>query len=441
MASLGATAFSYDANGNLLADYARTYQWDGENRLVGIAGTVNGAPYTTSIAYDGFGRRIAMATSTGGVSGAAHYGWCGQTLCQQRSAADTPTRRYLAEGEYDATPGGQGALLYATDQLGSVRDVLSATGARLNHFDYDPYGNATAATGASHASWTDFRYAGLVFHPTSGLYLATHRAYDPAIGRWLSRDPIAEQGGINLYGYVGGNPISRFDPHELCYLYDVQQAVARIPPKSRACATRQRNVPPRQSAAMRPLSSRPGVRHTSRMPEDRCNRMPEGTFFFAVNLLDPSSRLLLDEIDLLRHAVPSLRARAPFRIDAWVMLPHHMQSVWALPAAGADISQRWRPVKACFAAAIPSGERRSATRVRNGERGLWQRLFREHTIRDDRDYANHLDYMHCNPVKRGWVAHVADRPFSSFHRCVARGLYPADWGGIGAGAVERGERR
>jgi RHS repeat-associated protein len=210
-ASLGATAFTYGASGNLQSDYARTYTWDGESRLIGIAGTASGTPYTTEISYDGLGRRTAMATATGGTTGMLHYGWCCQTLCQERSANDTPLRRYFAEGEFDAA---QGALIYGVDHLGSVHDVIAASGRKANHFDYDPYGRATAATG-SRATWPDFRYAGLFYHQPSGLYLATNRAYDPAIGRWLSRDPIAEQGGVNLYAYVGGNPIGAIDPSGL----------------------------------------------------------------------------------------------------------------------------------------------------------------------------------------------------------------------------------
>ncbi len=114
----------------------------------------------------------------------------------------------MAEGEYDAA---QGALITAPDYPGSVGDVLAGgSGQSLGHFDYAPYGNATAATG-SHANWPDLRYAGLFYHQTSGLYLATYRAYDPAIARWLSRDPIEEQGGLNLYAYVGGNPAENID--------------------------------------------------------------------------------------------------------------------------------------------------------------------------------------------------------------------------------------
>ncbi len=104
---------------------------------------------------------MAIATVSGGVTSVTRHGWCGQTLCQSRSGTDTPLRRSLAEGEYDAA---QGALVNAPDHLGSVRDVLAGgSGQSLGHFDYDPYGNATAATG-SRANWPDFRYAGLFYH-------------------------------------------------------------------------------------------------------------------------------------------------------------------------------------------------------------------------------------------------------------------------------------
>jgi RHS repeat-associated protein len=132
-------------------------------------------------------------------------------------------RRYLAEGEYDAV---EGALVYGVDHLGSVRDVIAASGQKANHFDYDPYGNSIQATG-SRASWTDFRYAGLFYHQASGLYLATNRAYDPEVGRWLSRDPIGERGGFNLYAYVQGNPVGLTDPLGLTDWAPLEQAVGQ----------------------------------------------------------------------------------------------------------------------------------------------------------------------------------------------------------------------
>jgi Transposase and inactivated derivatives len=84
-------------------------------------------------------------------------------------------------------------------------------------------------------------------------------------------------------------------------------------------------------------------------------------------------------------------------------------------------------IKARFSRRIASGERISRSRRRKGERGIWQRRYWEHVIRDERDYHRHLDYIHFNPVKHGYVRAVKDWPYSSFHRWVKRGLYPADW--------------
>ena len=79
-------------------------------------------------------------------------------------------------------------------------------------------------------------------------------------------------------------------------------------------------------------------------------------------------------------------------------------------------------------------------KLRKGERGVWQRRYWEHTIRDERDYAAHMDYVHFNPVKHGLVANVGDWPYSSFGQCVAAELYPAQWLGGRPEPVETGER-
>jgi putative transposase len=93
-----------------------------------------------------------------------------------------------------------------------------------------------------------------------------------------------------------------------------------------------------------------------------------------------------------------------------------------------------------FSKSLSIDEPRSPVMTRRGERGIWQRRYWEYTIRDERDFATHMDYTHFNPVKHGLVEHPADWPHLSFRRCVASGLYPATWMG-GSEPQETGERR
>ena len=161
---------------------------------------------------------------------------------------------------------------------------------------------------------------------------------------------------------------------------------------------------------------------------------------FTINLRDRRSDLLVAEIDALRSAVRAARARHPFDIDAWVVLPDHMHCLWTLPPDDFDFPVRWRTIKALFSRSVPSAEDRRASLVRKREAGVWQRRHWEHTIRDDRDYAVHMDYIHFNPVKHGLAARPADWPFPSVARCVARGLYPIDRATEGPGLADAGER-
>lgn len=116
-------------------------------------------------------------------------------------------------------------------------------------------------------------------------------------------------------------------------------------------------------------------------------------------------------------------------IDAWVVLPDPMHCVWTLPPGDDDFSNRWKAIKIRFVQALPRTERRSVVRIAKGERGVWQRRFWEHVIRDEVDYARHVDYVHWNPIKHGLVQRLADWPYSSFHRYVESGIYPPDWAG------------
>ncbi len=190
-----------------------------------------------------------------------------------------------------------------------------------------------------------------------------------------------------------------------------------------------------------PLSSKPQTAALSPdMPDYRRHRVPGGTYFFTANLLDRRSDLLVTHIGQLRAALRATRTDAPFHVDAWVVLPDHMHCLWTLPPGDSDYTARWRALKKAFTRSIPPGEPRSPTRQRRGERGIWQRRFWEHTIRDDRDYAAHMDYIHFNPVKHGLVDHPADWPFSTFHRCVSQGLYPPGWTHSAPLPQETGER-
>jgi putative transposase len=176
------------------------------------------------------------------------------------------------------------------------------------------------------------------------------------------------------------------------------------------------------------------------MPDYRRNRVPGGTYFFTVNLFDRSSRLLVDRIDALREAVRTTRQQRPFHIDAWVVLPDHMHAIWTLPPGDDDYSARWRSIKKSFSKAIAPTEHMSDVQQRRAERGIWQPRFWEHTIRNDADYAAHLDYVHVNPVKHGHIDHPAGWPYSSFRRAVTLGVYPADRNVMTNVMSTRGER-
>ena len=165
------------------------------------------------------------------------------------------------------------------------------------------------------------------------------------------------------------------------------------------------------------------------MPEYRRHRVQGGTYFFTIALNNRRSTLLTDHIDLLRVSVRRARHLRPFNIDAWVVLPEHMHTLWTLPESDDDYRSRIQTIKLLFSRGIAKSEPLSSSRQKRGERGIWQRRFWEHTIRDERDYAAHVDYIHFNPVKHGLVPYPADWPYSTFRKCVANGLYPADWAG------------
>ena len=165
------------------------------------------------------------------------------------------------------------------------------------------------------------------------------------------------------------------------------------------------------------------------MTDYRRNFIAGGSFFFTVNLAERRLRLLTEHIDELRKAFRETRRDHPFTIDAMVILPNHLNTIWTMPEGDANFATRGRLIKSAFSRSLPTGERISDSRVAKGERGIWQRRYWEHTIRDESDFARHIDYVHINPVKHGYVTRVSDWPYSSFHRMVKLGVYPEDWAG------------
>ena len=153
-----------------------------------------------------------------------------------------------------------------------------------------------------------------------------------------------------------------------------------------------------------------------------------GVYFFTVNLAERNNNdLLIANIEILREAFRLTKQSHPFIIDACVILPEHLHCIWRLPEGDEDFSKRWRLIKTHFSKNIPANERISNSRKRKNERGIWQRRFWEHLIKDESDYQSHLDYIHYNPVKHGYVEQAIDWPYSSFYLWVERKAYPRDW--------------
>lgn len=177
-------------------------------------------------------------------------------------------------------------------------------------------------------------------------------------------------------------------------------------------------------------------------------RVPGACVFFTVNLVDRGADTLVRHVEVLRQAVAVTRAKRPFRIDAWVVLPDHMHCVWTLPEGDADYSVRMGAIKSRFTRALTgkvgfhptvvhqhpaearlvevgggvephltiNGRPRTQSKVKKGDGRVWQRRFWEHHIRDDRDFEVHVRYCWINPVKHGLVYHPDAWPYSSWHR-------------------------
>jgi putative transposase len=164
------------------------------------------------------------------------------------------------------------------------------------------------------------------------------------------------------------------------------------------------------------------------MSQYRRAKINGSVFFFTVVLAERSSNLLVARINKLRSVYRSVQASRPFETIAICILPDHIHAIWALPDGDADFSMRWNLIKSGFSRGLDARPR-SKSKIRKREKGIWQRRYWEHAIRNDADLERHVDYIHFNPVKHRHVSRVADWPHSSFHRYVEQGLLVSDWGG------------
>lgn len=194
-------SLTYDNNGNTLASAtpAVSYDWDAVDRLVKITQGAN----ITEFVYDGLSRRVAEKLNGTIIK---RWLWDGTELAEERDAGGgTVTKRFFAQGEQL----GATKYFFTKDHLGSVREMTDINGNTITRYDYDPYGRRTRVLGSVDA---DFGFTGHYYHTQSGMYLTLYRAYDVNKGRWISRDPIQEAGGSNLYSYAMNNPMHNIDP-------------------------------------------------------------------------------------------------------------------------------------------------------------------------------------------------------------------------------------
>jgi putative transposase len=168
------------------------------------------------------------------------------------------------------------------------------------------------------------------------------------------------------------------------------------------------------------------------MPNYRRAKIEGGTYFFTV-VTDRRKKILCltESRRVLCNTIIEVKKDYPFSIDAWVLLPDHIHCIWTLPRHDCDFSKRWGLIKARFTKRVKRAPHQeswvNASKRKHREATIWQRRFWEHRIRDDNDFTRHVDYIHYNPVKHGYVDRVSDWPYSTFHRFVRSGVYSTEW--------------
>jgi RHS repeat-associated protein len=218
---LRSVGYEYDLAGNRTTEQAvvgtlpqttdyESLEFDAVNRVTAVIKGTRRSEFF----YNGIGQRVRIVERRdGAVVNDKRYLWEGGSILEERDglSSGVVTKRYSPLG-FQSLDGAPTTYFYATDHLGSVREVSDANGNLVARYDYDPWGRRTQTFGDLK---TDYGYAGYFIHQASGLNLTWFRAYDPDLGRWVSRDPISEEGGANLYGYVGNSPVNFNDPNGL----------------------------------------------------------------------------------------------------------------------------------------------------------------------------------------------------------------------------------
>ena len=188
---------------------SRTNEWDAQNRLT----AVNQGNLRTEFAYDGVSRLASVRQfQNGSQISFRRLIWSHNRISEERDMSGTNiTKRFYPQGVALETGTNAGVYYYTRDHLGSVRELTDGTGNVRARYAYDPFGRRTKVSGDVGA---DFGFAGMFWSPEANLALTHFRAYDPDLGRWLSRDPLPNaeiQQGPNLYAYIGNQPVDKAD--------------------------------------------------------------------------------------------------------------------------------------------------------------------------------------------------------------------------------------
>lgn len=197
-------SLTFDANGNMTQDQAgNSYSWDCENRLIKVS--YPGSGNYSAFSYDGFGRNVLIQEYTSSsLTSTRQFVWCDNWRCEARDTSSTVTAQYFLLGQ---TIHGT-SYLYSLDHLGSIREMTDSSGTIEAQYVFDPIGRQIKLQGSLDS---DLQYARYYYHAASRLSLTRTRAYSSTVGGFINRDPIQENGGVNLFAYVRNNPMSYAD--------------------------------------------------------------------------------------------------------------------------------------------------------------------------------------------------------------------------------------